>query len=377
MVKVMSVFGTRPEAIKMAPVVAELQRRGGALEPVVCVTAQHREMLDQVLSVFGIEPDHDLDLMCPNQSLPELTSRVLLETTRVLKADRPDVVLVQGDTTTAMVAALAAFYERIPVGHVEAGLRTNDRYYPFPEEINRRLIGPIATFHFAPTERAMGALRANGVPEENLFLTGNTVVDALQAIVGSVQSSSGLPYPAPGHRLVLVTAHRRENFGEPMERVFSAVRRLSAQFPDVEFVYPVHPNPNVAAAARAALGSTERVRLVTPLDYVSFTHLLAKCHLVLTDSGGVQEEAPALGKPALVLRNETERPEGVEAGVALLVGTDEERIVAEASRLLSDPAAYARMSQSRSLYGDGQAARRIVDILGERLGGVESERGAA
>ncbi len=376
MLKVMSVFGTRPEAIKMAPVVAELQRRGPQVHSVVCVTAQHREMLDQVLGVFGIQPDHDLDLMRPNQSLPELTSRVLLETTRVLREARPDVVLVQGDTTTAMAAALAAFYERIPVGHVEAGLRTNDRYYPFPEEINRRLIGPIATFHFAPTERAMAALRANGVPEDDLFLTGNTVVDALQRITGSVQAPV-MPYPAPGRRLVLVTAHRRENFGEPMARVFSAIRRLSAAFADVEFVYPVHPNPNVAAAAREALGATERVHLIPPLDYVAFTHLLAKCHLVLTDSGGVQEEAPALGKPALVLRNETERPEGVEAGVALLVGTDEERIVAEASLLLSDGEAYRRMSQSRSLYGDGNAASRIVEILIERVATVSQERDAA
>lgn len=376
MLKVMSVFGTRPEAIKMAPIVGELQRRTGDIHSLVCVTAQHREMLDQVLSVFAVRPDHDLDLMRPDQALPELTARVLLETTRVLREERPDVVLVQGDTTTAMVAALAAFYEHIAVGHVEAGLRTNDRYYPFPEEINRRLIGPIASMHFAPTETAMAALRANGVPEEDLFLTGNTVVDALHQIVGSVHAPA-MPYPAPGRRLVLVTAHRRENFGEPMARVFSAVRRLAATFPDTEFVYPVHPNPNVAAAAHQALGRTDRVHLIQPLDYVAFTHLLAKAHLVLTDSGGVQEEAPALGKPALVLRNETERPEGVEAGVALLVGTDEERIVAEASKLLNDPVAYARMSSSRSLYGDGNAAPRIVDIILERFAARSSRRDAA
>ncbi|MCZ2108235.1 MAG: UDP-N-acetylglucosamine 2-epimerase (non-hydrolyzing), partial [Dehalococcoidia bacterium] len=244
MLKVMSIFGTRPEAIKMAPVVQELQRRTGDIQSVVCVTAQHREMLDQVLPVFGVKPDHDLDLMRPNQSLPELTARVLLETTRVLRDERPDAVLVQGDTTTAMVAALAAFYEHIAVGHIEAGLRTNDRYYPFPEEINRRLIGPIASMHFAPTETAMAALRANGIPAQDIWLTGNTVVDALHQIIGSIQAPV-MPYPAPGHRLVLVTAHRRENFGEPMARVFNAIRRLAAAFPDTEFVYPVHPNPNV------------------------------------------------------------------------------------------------------------------------------------
>ncbi len=376
MLKVMSIFGTRPEAIKMAPVVQELQRRTGDIQSVVCVTAQHREMLDQVLPVFGVKPDHDLDLMRPNQSLPELTARVLLETTRVLRDERPDAVLVQGDTTTAMVAALAAFYEHIAVGHIEAGLRTNDRYYPFPEEINRRLIGPIASMHFAPTETAMAALRANGIPAQDIWLTGNTVVDALHQIIGNVQAPV-MPYPAPGHRLVLVTAHRRENFGEPMARVFNAIRRLAAAFPDTEFVYPVHPNPNVAAAAHRALNGLDRVHLIQPLDYVAFTHLLAKAHLILTDSGGVQEEAPALGKPVLVLRNETERPEGVDAGVALLVGTDEERIVAEASTLLNDPATYTRMSSGRSLYGDGLAAPRVVDIILERFAARPARRDAA
>jgi len=364
--KVMTVFGTRPEAIKMAPVVRELQSRSDSIDSVVCVTAQHREMLDQVLRVFEIEPNHDLDLMRPDQSLPELTARVLLETTPVIRSEHPDVILVQGDTTTAMATALAAFYERIPVGHIEAGLRTNDRYYPFPEEINRRLITAVGSFHFAPTPTAAEALRANGVPESELFLTGNTVVDALHYITAQ-DHGAVLPYPAHGMRLVLVTAHRRESFGEPLRGVCRALRRLADAVPDIEIVYPVHPNPNVSAMAHEELDGIERVHLIPPLDYLAFVQLLAKSHIVLTDSGGIQEEAPALGKPVLVLRNETERPEGVTAGVARLVGPNEEAIFTNAMELLTDPAAYARMSQSRSLYGDGTAARQIVGILISRL----------
>ncbi|KAA0231358.1 UDP-N-acetylglucosamine 2-epimerase (non-hydrolyzing) [bacterium] len=363
----MVVFGTRPEAIKMAPLVKELQRRGDAIRPIVCVTAQHRDMLDQVLGVFGIEPDHDLDLMRPDQTLPDLTARVLQETTRVLQLEQPDVVLVQGDTTTAMATALAAFYQRIPVGHVEAGLRTDNRYYPFPEEINRRLVTPIASFHFAPTQTALDALHASGVAAGEAFLTGNTVVDALLHIIEGTAAPEA-SYPAPGRRLVLVTAHRRENFGEPLRAICRAVRRVSVAVTDVDIVYPVHPNPNVAAVAREELDGFERVHLVPPLDYLEFVHLLNRSSIVLTDSGGVQEEAPALGKPVLVLRNETERPEGVAAGVAELVGPNEEAIVQRSMALLSDPAEYARMSQARSLYGDGTASQQIAGIILERLG---------
>ncbi|RIL01778.1 UDP-N-acetylglucosamine 2-epimerase (non-hydrolyzing) [bacterium] len=365
--RVMVVFGTRPEAIKMAPLVKELQRRGDAIRPIVCVTAQHRDMLDQVLGVFGIEPDHDLDLMRPDQTLPDLTARVLQETTRVLQLEQPDVVLVQGDTTTAMATALAAFYQRIPVGHVEAGLRTDNRYYPFPEEINRRLVTPIASFHFAPTQTALDALHASGVAAGEAFLTGNTVVDALLHIIEGTAAPEA-SYPAPGRRLVLVTAHRRENFGEPLRAICRAVRRVSVAVTDVDIVYPVHPNPNVAAVAREELDGFERVHLVPPLDYLEFVHLLNRSSIVLTDSGGVQEEAPALGKPVLVLRNETERPEGVAAGVAELVGPNEEAIVQRSVALLSDPAEYARMSQARSLYGDGTASQQIAGIILERLG---------
>ncbi len=365
--RVMVVFGTRPEAIKMAPLVKELQRRGDAIRPIVCVTAQHRDMLDQVLGVFGIEPDHDLDLMRPDQTLPDLTARVLQETTRVLQLEQPDVVLVQGDTTTAMATALAAFYQRIPVGHVEAGLRTDNRYYPFPEEINRRLVTPIASFHFAPTQTALDALHASGVAAGEAFLTGNTVVDALLHIIEGTAAPEA-SYPAPGRRLVLVTAHRRENFGEPLRAICRAVRRVSVAVTDVDIVYPVHPNPNVAAVAREELDGFERVHLVPPLDYLEFVHLLNRSSIVLTDSGGVQEEAPALGKPVLVLLNETERPEGVAAGVAELVGPNEEAIVQRSMALLSDPAEYARMSQARSLYGDGTASQQIAGIILERLG---------
>lgn len=364
--KVMVAFGTRPEAIKMAPVVQELKRHGEAILPVVCVTAQHRDMLDQVLEVFGIEPDQDLDLMRPNQALPDLTARVLLEMTPVLQRERPDILLVQGDTTTAMAAALAAFYEHIPVGHIEAGLRTDNREYPFPEEINRRLVSAVASLHFAPTRTAADALRANGIPDADIYLTGNTVVDALYHIIERTPATT-LPYPAPGLRLVLVTAHRRENFGEPLRAICHALRRLAAAVPDADIVYPVHPNPNVAAVAHEELDGVERVHLIPPLDYLDFVHLLGRASIVLTDSGGIQEEAPALGKPVLVLRNETERPDGVTAGVAKLVGPNEEAIVREATGLLTDPAAYERMSQARSLYGDGTAARQIVQIIQDRL----------
>jgi len=368
---VLAVFGTRPEAIKLAPVVRALEA-GPSLGVRVVATGQHRAMLDQVLAVFGIAPDHDLDVMVPGQTLPELTSRLLPPLDRVIAAEAPAAVLVQGDTTTAFAAALAAFYRRVPVGHVEAGLRTHDRYAPFPEEINRRLIGDLASWHFAPTERARDALLREGVPEGDVLVTGNTVVDALRHVLATTEA--GMPaIPEEGQRLVLVTAHRRENFGRPFEALCRAVRRIADGHPDVDVCFPVHPNPNVREPVRRILAGHPRVRLLEPLDYVAFAHLLARADLVLTDSGGIQEEAPTLGKPVLVMRDATERPEAVEAGVVELVGTDEERIVAAAARLLDDPLAYARMARAVSPYGDGRASERIVAFLAARLAGWGGE----
>jgi UDP-N-acetylglucosamine 2-epimerase len=361
MLRVLTIFGTRPEAIKMAPVVAELRRRAGVTCG-VAVTAQHRQMLDQMLAVFDLQADDDLDLMRPDQDLADLTASVITTVTDLLVKRRPDVVLVQGDTTTAMAAALAAFYRRIAVGHVEAGLRTNDVYYPFPEEVNRRLIAGVATYHFAPTLSAQQALVREGVPLQRIYHTGNPVVDALRHILER-HAAPQLPIAVNGRRLVLLTAHRRENFGRPLEQVCAAVRELVRRHADIEVVYPVHPNPNVRSVVGRSLGGLERVHLLEPLDYVSMVHLMQRAHLILTDSGGVQEEAPILGRPVLVLRDETERPEGVAAGVAQLVGTDPPRIVAAASLLLSDAAAYRQRARRVNLYGDGRAARRIVTVL--------------
>lgn len=360
----MVVFGTRPEAIKMAPVVRELRKRSEHAETIVCVTGQHRQMLDQVLEVFGIEPEVDLDLMRPDQSLPALTAASMLRMDEALAETRPDVVLVQGDTTTAMVSALAAFYRKIPVGHVEAGLRTGDRYRPFPEEINRSLITSIAAWNFAPTMAAVRALRSCGVAEGAIHLTGNTVIDALLEITGRPEHPGEAPsFPSPGLRLVLVTAHRRESFGTPIENLATALREIASRIEDVEVVYPVHLNPNVRAPVERILGGADRVRLIEPLGYLAFARLMKRARLILTDSGGIQEEAPALGIPVLVMREETERPEAIEAGVAKLVGTDPGRIVLEAERLLRDDAAWRAMSTGASPFGDGHAAERIARIL--------------
>jgi len=358
---VLTIFGTRPEAVKLAPVVRALARRPG-LRSRVCVTAQHREQLDQVLGVFGIVPDRDLDLMRPGQSLTDLTARILTAVGGVLAEERPDVVIVQGDTTTVLAAALAAFYARIPVGHVEAGLRTDDRYSPFPEEINRRIATVLATWHFAPTERAAAALRREGVAEGAIQVTGNTAIDALLAIVHST-APPPLPYLRDDLRMILVTAHRRENFGAPMEACFGALRAIVERNPDTELVYPVHLNPQVQEPARRILGGHERIHLIPPADYATFTHLMARATLIITDSGGIQEEAPTLGKPTLVMRRETERPEAIEAGTARLVGTDPEVIVGEAERLLRDPAAYAAMARVANPFGDGRAAERIAEVI--------------
>lgn len=362
--RILCVVGTRPEAIKMAPVILALREEPWA-EVRVLATAQHRQMLDQVLDVFGIVPDVDLDIMRPNQGLPELTSRLLLQLDAVMVAEAPDVVLVQGDTTTVMAAALAAFYRRIRVGHVEAGLRTGDMHNPFPEEMNRVVAGRLARWHFAPTQSSRGNLLAEGIADGHIQVTGNTVIDALKSVAARELS---MPFELPqGRRLVLVTVHRRENFGEPVRNILSALHRIADTHEDVHLLYPVHPNPNVAVPAREILGVHPRVTLCEPLDYLPFVAAMRRAHIILTDSGGVQEEAPALGKPVLVMRSETERPEAVSEGVVRLVGTDPERIVSEAGRLLTDAAAYRAMAKGTSPYGDGHAAARIVAILKKDL----------
>jgi UDP-N-acetylglucosamine 2-epimerase (non-hydrolysing) len=362
---VLSVFGTRPEAIKMAPVLKALARESG-IRSLVCVTAQHRQMLDQVLGLFGVVPDHDLDLMREGQTLTEITVGALTRLESYLAETNPDFLLVQGDTTTTMAASLAAFYRKIPVGHVEAGLRTHDNLYPYPEEVNRRVTSVIAARHFAPTRRARENLLREGIAEGQVVVTGNTVIDALLEVV-AMQPPRAPALPLRGKRTVLLTAHRRENFGAPMQEIFAAVRDLVKRYADVDVVYPVHPNPNVAGPAREALGSAAGVHLIEPLEYKAFSDLMAASHLILTDSGGIQEEAPSLKKPVLVLRDETERPEAVEAGVVKLVGPHREKIVGEASRLLDDPKAYAAMATGANPYGDGKAAERIVAMLRQAL----------
>ncbi len=362
-------MGTRPEAIKLFPVIHALKREP-AFDVTVCVTAQHREMLDQVLSIADIRPDVDLDLMRPNQSLPQITSRILTGLDDVLNETKPDRVLVQGDTTTAMAAALSAYYHKIPVDHVEAGLRSGDIYSPFPEEVNRKVVGSLASWHFAPTARAADALIRENVSPERVIITGNTVIDALletEKRIGSFKDikrsiDSELPDPGDNRRIVLVTAHRRENFDGGMDRIASAILRL-AENEDVLIVYPVHPNPNVRELMHSTLGNHPNVRLLPPLEYIPFVYLLSRCDFVLTDSGGVQEEAPALGKPVLVMRDTTERPEGIDAGTARLVGTDPEQIYSEATRLLRNRGHYERMSRAHNPFGDGHASERILDVL--------------
>lgn len=353
---ILVIYGTRPEAIKMAPLVKALRRRKGSLDTTVCATAQHREMLDQVHELFGLEADIDLDLMRPAQGLNEFTSAALSALDRVLLEVEPDWLLVQGDTSTGLAATLAAFHRGVQVGHVEAGLRTDDLSRPFPEEANRRIIDLLAKALFAPTWQVRDRLLAEGTDPERVFLTGNTVVDALEQVrgqLGDLQESNE----------VLVTVHRRESFGAPLEAIFAALSQLAAAFPETRWIYPVHPNPNVRGPAHAQLGSIANLELHEPFDYLELLRRLATSRLVLTDSGGIQEEAPSFGTPVLVLREETERAEGVEAGVAELVGTDHERIVSTATRLLTDPAAHAAMSEAGNPYGDGLAAERIAGIL--------------
>lgn len=364
-IKVLSIFGTRPEAVKMAPVVRALQQ-DTRIESVVCVTAQHREMLDQVLRLFDIRPDIDLNLMQPNQTLTGLTAAILNHIDPVLAQVAPDWVLVQGDTTTVMAAALAAYYRRIHVGHVEAGLRTHDKFQPFPEEINRRIAGVIADLHFAPTEHSRQNLLREGIPDEIIKVTGNPVIDALQTI-GSTPPPAEIQSLLAGleqRDLVLVTAHRRENFGQPIEDICTGLRRLAESAPhSIQLIYPVHLNPNIQEPVHRLLGNIANITLLPPLDYLPLVHLMRRARLILTDSGGIQEEATALGIPALVLRETTERPEGVEAGTLKLVGADPQRIFTEAHRLLTDPAAHAAMAQAHNPFGDGHAAERIIQAV--------------
>lgn len=361
--KVMSVFGTRPEAIKMAPLVLELKRRP-ELESIVCVTAQHREMLDSVLREFDIRPEHDLNIMQSGQSLADITSRVLRGMGPVYEQEKPGLVLVHGDTTTTFAAALAAFYAHIPVGHVEAGLRTFDRWSPWPEEMNRRMTGQLASFHFAPTQRNAENLRRENV-DGSVWVTGNTVIDALRYTA----SGEGFSRPELGdidyvnRRVVTLTCHRRENYGKPMRNIFEAVRNTARRFPDVIFVYPVHLSPVVRQAAGELLSGLPNVKLIEPLDAVDMHRLMAKSYMVMTDSGGLQEEAPALGKPVLVLRRETERPEAVEAGTVVLAGTEREKIELLAAKLLTDRAEYEKMARAVNPYGDGRACPRIADAI--------------
>lgn len=361
MKKVMLVFGTRPEAIKMCPLVSELKTREN-LQTLVCVTGQHREMLDQVLDAFHVSPDYDLSVMKREQTLFDITTAVLNGMETVLRQAQPDVVLVQGDTTTTFAASLACFYRRIPVGHVEAGLRTHDVFSPYPEEFNRRAVSLYSRYHFAPTENARQNLLREGVDPRSIHVTGNTVIDALKTTVRPDYTHPVLDWAA-GSRLVLITAHRRDNLGEPMRRMFRAIRRVVEEHPDVKAVYPVHMNPVVHEAAYEILGDAPGIRLIEPLDVLDFHNFMSRSHLILTDSGGIQEEAPALGKPVLVMRDTTERPEGVEAGTLKLVGTDEDTIYKQFTRLLDNPAEYAAMSRAENPYGDGFASRRIADIL--------------
>ncbi|TRM10766.1 UDP-N-acetylglucosamine 2-epimerase (non-hydrolyzing) [Lentibacillus cibarius] len=369
-IKVLSIFGTRPEAIKMAPLVLELKKRPEKFESIVAVTAQHREMLDQVLSIFGITPDFDLNIMKKKQSLAQITTRALEGLDAVMKETEPDMVLVHGDTTTTFAASLAAYYNQIAVGHVEAGLRTWDKYSPYPEEMNRQLTGVMADLHFAPTPKAQQNLLHENKSADSIVVTGNTAIDALKTTVDTAYSSPVID-EVGDRRLVLVTAHRRENLGSNMEQMFRAIKRLVDTHNDIQVIYPVHLNPVVQETANHILGNDDRIKLIEPLGVVDFHNFAAKSHLIMTDSGGVQEEAPSLGVPVLVLRNTTERPEGIDAGTLKLAGTDEETIFNLADELLRDETAHEKMAKASNPYGDGEAAGRIADAIGKYMSNQE------
>lgn len=361
MKKIMVVFGTRPEAIKMCPLVKELKNRRN-IETIVCVTGQHRQMLDQVLDTFEITPEYDLSIMKSNQTLFDVTINILDKMKKVLDEEKPDVVLVHGDTSTTFVTSLACFYLQIPVGHVEAGLRTHNIYSPFPEEFNRQAVGLVAKYHFAPTEQSRNNLIKEGKKETSIYVTGNTVIDALKTTVQKNYTHEHIEW-ASGSRLIMITAHRRENLGEPMRNMFRAIKRIVNETPDIKVIYPIHMNPAVREAADEILGDDDRIRIIEPLEVLDFHNFMAKSYLILTDSGGVQEEAPSLGKPVLVMRDTTERPEGIEAGTLKLVGTDEEVIYSSFKELLIDKELYQRMSKASNPYGDGESCKVIADIL--------------
>ncbi len=362
----MTIFGTRPEAIKMAPLVKELKSRK-EIECIVCVTAQHRQMLDQVLKTFEIVPDYDLDIMKQGQTLSDITARVLKGLEEVIQEVKPNIILVHGDTTTTFAGALAAYYNQVDIGHVEAGLRTWNKYSPYPEEMNRQMVGVLADMHFAPTENSKASLLKEGKKEETIFVTGNTAIDALATTVHKNYTHPILDW-AKGSRMILITAHRRENLGEPMRGMFQAIRRIVEEYPDVKAVYPVHLNPKVREVANEVLGDNEKIKLIDPLEVIDFHNFIANSYLILTDSGGIQEEAPSLGKPVLVLRDTTERPEGIQAGTLKLAGTDEETIYQLTKQLLEDQEEYRKMSKASNPYGDGKASQRIVDAIIQRYG---------
>lgn len=374
MIKVMTVFGTRPEAIKMAPVVLELQKHADRIQTIIAVTAQHRQMLDQVLDLFQITPDYDLDIMSQGQTLYDITTKSLMGLKDVLAKEKPDLVLVHGDTTTTFAGALASYYQQVPVGHVEAGLRTGDIYSPFPEEMNRKLTGAIAAIHFAPTATAKANLLKENVNPSHIYVTGNTVIDALMTTVaGDYDFGDDLKdVDFHNHRVILLTTHRRENLGEPMRHIYKALRRIIEEIPDTEIVFPVHRNPLVRKVVEEELAGVDRIHLIDPMEYEPFANLMSLSSLVLTDSGGIQEEAPSLGKPVLVLRNTTERPEAVEAGTVRLIGTDKDVVYAETKRLLTDQDAYDAMSNAVNPYGDGKASQRIVQAILHAFAGEEA-----
>lgn len=361
MIKVMTIFGTRPEAIKMAPLVKELEGRN-EIESIVCVTAQHREMLDQVLNIFNIVPDYDLNIMKQGQTLSEITSRVLMGLEDVIKKEKPNIILVHGDTTTTFAGSLAAFYNQVDIGHVEAGLRTWNKYSPFPEEMNRQMVDRMTDMYFAPTEVSRKNLLQENIPEEKIYVTGNTAIDALKTTVKEDYNNEILNWVGKD-KLILLTAHRRENLGEPMKHIFRAVKRIVEEYPDVKVVYPIHLNPKVREIANEIFKGIDKVRLIEPLEVIDFHNFQNKSYIILTDSGGIQEEAPSLGKPVLVLRDTTERPEGIAAGTLKLVGTNEEKIYIETKKLLDNKEEYNKMSQASNPYGDGFTSKYIVDAI--------------
>ena len=367
-IKVMTVFGTRPEAIKMAPLVLELQKQSQRFEAITTVSAQHREMLDQVLDIFHIKPDYDLNIMHARQTLTDITSNVLINLDKILKEAKPDIVLVHGDTTTTFAASVAAFYNQIPIGHVEAGLRTWEKYSPYPEEMNRQMTDAMTDLYFAPTTQSKANLLKENHKEDNIYITGNTAIDALKQTVDKGYHHDILDKVSPDNKLILLTMHRRENQGGPMRRVFKVIREVVESREDVEVIYPVHLSPAVQEAAKEILGNTERIHLISPLDVVDFHNLAARSYFIMTDSGGVQEEAPSLVIPALVWRDTTERPEGVEAGTLKLVGTESEKVKQEMEELLDNAAEYQRMSQAKNPYGDGKASERILDAIAYYFG---------